>query len=141
MPRPADTPRTPTAGTLHHVEIWVPDLTRAIAQWGRLLESLGYTLHQNWDNGCSWGLEHTYLVFEQSPALTRHRHDRCAPGLNHLAFHVPTADEVDTLTQKALDHGWSLLFPDLHPHAGGTHQHAAYLENTDGFEIELVAHQ
>jgi hypothetical protein len=32
-----------------------------------------------------------------------------------------------------------LLFPDRHPHAGGPDHYAAYLENTDGFEVELVA--
>jgi hypothetical protein len=36
-------------------------------------------------------------------------------------------------------HGWTLLFPDRHPHAGGPDHYAAYLENTDGFEVELVA--
>jgi hypothetical protein len=33
------------------------------------------------------------------------------------------------------------MFPDRHPHAGGPDHYAAYLENTDGFEVELVAHQ
>jgi hypothetical protein len=27
----------------------------------------------------------------------------------------------------------------VHPHAGGPDHHAAYLANTDGFEVELVA--
>ncbi|MFD8979575.1 VOC family protein [Streptomyces sp. NPDC059564] len=129
----------PLPGTLHHVEIWVPDLDRAVADWQWFLEDLGYTLHQSWEHGRSWKLGPTYLVFEQSPALTAHRHDRCAPGLNHLAFHIDSPARVDVLTAKALANGWTLLFPDRHPHAGGTHQHAAYLESRDGFEIELVA--
>ncbi|MFD5936322.1 VOC family protein [Streptomyces sp. NPDC060333] len=127
------------SGTLHHVEIWVPDLPRAIADWGWLLEDLGYTLHQSWEHGRSWKLGPTYLVFEQSPALTATRHDRCAPGLNHLAFHIETAERVDLLTAKAQENGWTLLFTDRHPHAGGTHQHSAYLESRDRFEIELVS--
>ncbi|WP_405499375.1 VOC family protein [Streptomyces niveus] len=130
--------RLPTTGTLHHVEIWVPDLNRAIADWQWLLEALGYTAHQTWNNGRSWRLNHTYLVFEQSPALTTNHHDRCAPGLNHLAFHAGK-QTVDLLTTKAQENGWTLLFPDRHPHAGGPQQYAAYLESTDGFEIELVA--
>ncbi|MFF3020037.1 VOC family protein [Streptomyces sp. NPDC057939] len=134
-----DTPDAPTPGTLHHVEIWVPDLTRAIADWAWLLEDLGYTLHQSWEAGRSWKLGHTYLVLEESSALTTSRHDRCAPGLNHLAFHAGTPERIDLLTAKARENGWTLLFPDRHPHAGGTHQHAAYLESRDGFEIELVA--
>ncbi|MFD7537415.1 glyoxalase [Streptomyces sp. NPDC059819] len=118
---------TPISGALHHVEIWVPDLTRAINDWQWLLEDLGYTLHQTWEHGRSWRLGPTYLVFEQSP------------GLNHLAFHIDTPHHVDLLTSKAQDNGWALLFPDRHPHAGGPQQHAAYLENTDHFEIELIA--
>jgi hypothetical protein len=31
------------------------------------------------------------------------------------------------------------MFPERHPHAGGEQTYAAYLENIDGFEIELVA--
>ncbi|MET8746199.1 VOC family protein [Streptomyces sp. NPDC004728] len=129
----------PVPGTLHHVEIWVPDLDRAISDWQWLLEDLGYTLHQSWNNGRSWNLGPTYLVFEQSPDLTAESHDRCAPGLNHLAFHIDTADRIDLLTAKARENGWTLLFPERHPHAGGNHQHTAYLESRDGFEIELVA--
>ncbi|MCX5078496.1 VOC family protein [Streptomyces sp. NBC_00424] len=131
--------KVPVSGTLHHVEIWVPDLTRTIADWAWLLEDLGYTLHQNWEHGRSWKLGPTYLVFEQSPALTTTRHDRCAPGLNHLAFHIETAERINLLTTKAQENGWTLLFTDRHPHAGGTHQHSAYLESRDGFEIELVS--
>ncbi|MFD5560411.1 VOC family protein [Kitasatospora griseola] len=124
---------------LHHVEIWVPDLGRAVASFGRLLEALGYTVFQTWDGGRSWRLGTTYLVFEQSRALTAGQHDRCRPGLNHLAFHVQGQGTVDALVTKALRHGWTLMFPDRHPHAGGEQIYAAYLENSDGFEVELVA--
>jgi len=31
------------------------------------------------------------------------------------------------------------MFRDRHPHAGGPRTYAAYLENVDGFEVELVA--
>ncbi|WP_420078112.1 VOC family protein [Streptomyces sp. JL4002] len=129
----------PGHGMLHHVEIWVPDIDRAADSFGPLLEALGYTPFQSWDGGRSWRLGATYLVFERSPALTADRHDRCRPGLNHLAFHVEDADTVETLVTLARRHGWTLLFPDLHPHAGGERTYAAYLENEDAFEIELVA--
>ncbi|WP_415944596.1 VOC family protein [Streptomyces sp. 067-1] len=80
----------PTHGTLHHVEIWVPDLSRALASLGWLLATLGYTVSQSWASGRSWLLGPTYLVLEQSPSLTADRHDRRRPGLNHLAFHEAT---------------------------------------------------
>jgi catechol 2,3-dioxygenase-like lactoylglutathione lyase family enzyme len=129
----------PAAGTIHHVELWVPDLDRAIVSWGWLLTALGYRLYQDWPGGRSWGAGHSYIVVEQSPARTASRHDRCRPGLNHLAFFAADRAHVDELTAEALLHGWKLMFTDLHPYAGGEHHYAAYLENGDGFEVELVA--
>ncbi|MBX6386686.1 MAG: VOC family protein [Microbispora sp.] len=129
----------PMHGALHHVELWVPDLDRAVASLGWLLQALGYTVSQSWDTGRSWLLGPTYVVLEQSPALTADRHDRCRPGLNHLAFHVESPARVEELATEAARHGWRLMFPDLHPHAGGRQHYAAYLENGDGFEVELVA--
>jgi len=129
----------PAHGMLHHVELWVPDLDRAAASLGRLLEQLGYALFQSWDGGRSWRLGPTYVVVEQSPALTAERYDRCRPGLNHLAFHVEDAAVVEELAVDAVRHGWRLMFPERHPYAGGERHYAAYLENDDGFEVELVA--
>ena len=126
-------------GSLHHVELWVPDLGRACAEWGWLLEQLGYAPFQEWPDGRSWRIGSTYLVVEQSPALTASEHDRLRPGLNHLAFHAGTRQNVDRLAAEGPAFGWTLLFPDRHPHAGGPDHYAAYLANTDGFEVELVA--
>jgi catechol 2,3-dioxygenase-like lactoylglutathione lyase family enzyme len=126
------------AGTLHHVELWVPDLDRAIVSFGWLLTELGYRLYQDWPGGRSWGAGYTYIVVEQSPARTASRHDRCRPGLNHLAFHVESREQVEALARDAQLHGWKLMFADLHPYAGGAQHYAAYLENTDGYEVELV---
>src|SRR5215469_7235412 len=129
----------PSTGAIHHIELWVPNLDRAIVSWGWLLTSLGYRMFQDWPGGRSWQAGHAYIVVEQSPARTASRHDRCRPGLNHLAFHVATRQQVDELTAEALLHGWRLMFSDLHPYAGGPQHYAAYLENGDGFEAELVA--
>jgi catechol 2,3-dioxygenase-like lactoylglutathione lyase family enzyme len=128
-----------TRGRLHHVELWAPSLSRAEQSWGWLLTTLGYSEHQRWDAGVSWILDGTYVVVEQSPALAADVHDRTAPGLNHLAFHGGTRDEVDRLVETAPAHSWTLLFPDKHPHAGGPDHFAAYLENGDGYEVEVVA--
>ncbi|MFD4548698.1 VOC family protein [Streptomyces sp. NPDC058466] len=124
---------------LHHVELWVPDLARAVRSWGWLLERLGCEPYQEWPHGRSWRSGETCLVVEQSPALREGPHDRLRPGLNHLAFHVADRTELDRLVAEAPGHGWSPLFPDRYPYAGGPGHRAAYLENADGFEVELVA--
>ena len=124
---------------MHHVELWVPDLERALASWGWLLGELGYAVHQDWPAGRSWRLGPTYLVVERSAALTADVHDRCRPGLNHLAFHAGDAARVEALAAAGPEHGWRPLFPERHPFAGGPHHRAAYLEDADGFEVELVA--
>jgi catechol 2,3-dioxygenase-like lactoylglutathione lyase family enzyme len=126
-------------GGLHHVELWVPSLARAEASWGWLLTELGWTLFQNWEAGRSWRLDGMYLVVEESKAMSATTHERLRPGLNHLSFHAGTPADVDRLVEAAPAHGWSLLFPDRHPHAGGPDTYAAYLEDTDGYEAELVA--
>ncbi|MDG4826431.1 VOC family protein [Asanoa sp. WMMD1127] len=130
---------TETTGALHHVELWVPDLDRATRSWGWLLTALGYAEFQRWPAGRSWRSGATYVVVEQSPAMSAPTHDRHRPGLNHLAFHVATRAELDALVDDAPAQGWTLLFPDRHPHAGGPDTYAAYLANEDGFEAELVA--
>jgi catechol 2,3-dioxygenase-like lactoylglutathione lyase family enzyme len=129
----------PVAGALHHVEVWVPDLDRAVVSWGWLLEALGWAPFQEWPVGRSWRLGETYLVVERSPDLTAGSHDRCRPGLNHLAFHVDGRDRVDALLAQAGSYGWRPLFTERFPHAGGPEHYAAYLENGDGYEVELVA--
>ncbi|MFG1602612.1 VOC family protein [Actinoplanes sp. NPDC049265] len=125
--------------TLHHVELWVPDLEGALTPWGWLLGELGYTVFQQFEGGRSFLKDGTYLVLEQSAALTGRRHDRCAPGLNHLAFTVAGESEVDRLSGLSETHGWSLMYADRHPHAGGPEHYAAYLEDAWGYEVELCA--
>ena len=94
-----------------------PDLSRAIAEWGWLLTRLGYEQFQDWEAGRSWNLGGTYLVIEQSPAMSALDHDRLRPGLNDPAFQAGPREQVDKLTAEAPAHGWTLLFPDRHPHA------------------------
>ena len=121
------------------MELWVADLAGATASWGWLLGELGWQDFQDWDAGHSWRLGGTYLVVERSPALTGDAHERTRPGLNHLALHAGSEADVDRLVAAAPAHGWTLLFADRHPHAGGPQHYAGYLADAQGFEVELVA--
>jgi catechol 2,3-dioxygenase-like lactoylglutathione lyase family enzyme len=124
---------------LHHVELWVPDIASARRSWGWLLGELGWVLEETGGTTFSLAYQDVYLFVEQSPAQLGHTHDRLAPGVNHLAFHAGPRDHVDELVRAAPEHGWTLLFPDRHPHAGGPQHYAAYLEDPYRYEVELVA--
>jgi catechol 2,3-dioxygenase-like lactoylglutathione lyase family enzyme len=129
-----------TTGELHHLEVWVADLAAAERSWGWLLPALGYAERDRWPGGVSWAHPGgPYVVLESGPDVVATRHDRMRPGLNHLAFHAGSPRDVEALVGEALQHGWSLLFAERHPYAGGPQHYAAYLEDEDGFEIELVA--
>lgn len=123
---------------VHHVELWVPDFAAAESSWGWLLGELGHVREQRWKHGGSWRRGAAYVVLEQSPDLRGGGHDRLRAGLNHVAFHVASRHELDRLVAEAPGHGWSLLFPELHPFAGGEAHCAAYLQDGAGFEVELV---
>lgn len=125
------------SGTLHHVELQTRDLTTAVRSWGWLLTALGYELHQSWSGGRSWALGATYIVVAAAPRAGAH--DRRSAGLSHLAFHAGAPAAVDGLWSKAPERGWSRLYTDRHPWAGGEDHYAAYLENEEQFKVELVA--
>ncbi|MBK6440567.1 MAG: MGMT family protein [Actinomycetales bacterium] len=126
-------------GGLHHVEVWVADLAAARASWGWLLGELGWVLGDDWGQGIAWELGPVYLVVESGPDLVAGDHERTRPGVNHLAFHGGTREQVDALVAAAPEHGWELLFTDRHPFAGGPEHYAAYLQDGQGFEVEVVA--
>jgi DivIVA domain-containing protein len=138
--RPVAQVPTPTTG-LHHLEVWVRDLDVATRTFGWLFERLGWTLFQVWDQGRSWQApgDGSYVVIERSADLTWQPYDRKAPGLNHLALAVPERWMVDRIVSEASTYGWRLMFADRHPYAGGNQHYAAYLENDEGFEVEVVA--
>lgn len=124
---------------LHHVELWVRDFITAQRSLGWLFERIGYEVREMWPNGASYGHGDHYIVIEQASDVLDAPHDRLRPGLNHLAFTLPTSDHVESVMQEALEHGFTLMFEDKHPYAGGPLHYAAYLEDSQGFEVELVA--
>jgi catechol 2,3-dioxygenase-like lactoylglutathione lyase family enzyme len=127
-------------GSLHHLEIWVGDLEAAQDSWGWLLGRLGYLLTEQFERGQQWTAEDgSYVFLEAGPDRSSLHHDRRRAGMNHVAFWAGSRAELDRLVKASDRHGWSLLFADRHPFAGGPHHYAAYLENREGFEVELVA--
>ena len=129
-----------TKGLIHHVEINVSNLEDSIAFWGWLLEELGYELYQSWNEGRSWKLEDSYLVFVQTEEIYLDAsYHRKRVGLNHLAFYAKSRDHVDVITKRLEQKGISILYREHHPFAGGKKHYAVFFENPDRIKVELVA--
>ena len=127
------------SGLLHHVELWVPDLERGEG-------SMGMAARRTRLPAVPGLASRTLLASRRDlpghRTVTRHvcRRARPAPPRPETSG-LPrrSTQRVDALTTSAPLHGWTLLFADRHPHAGGEDHYAAYLANTDGYEVELIA--
>lgn len=123
------------AGQLHHVELYASDLDASVAFWGWLLGELGYEPKNEWDGGRSWINGPTYVVLVE--ADSDHPFDRRAPGLNHLAFHAASREQVDAITAGVREReDATLLYEDRHPFAGG--YYALYCADPEGIKVEVV---
>lgn len=126
---------------LHHVELYVSDLERALAFWTPLMERLGYAA-ERWSGGMNFhGAEGApYLCLLQAPAehLAAGYH-RKRVGLNHLAFHGQSRAHVDELAAWAAEQGHPLLYHDEYPFATGPGYYALFVEDPDRIKVEIVA--
>lgn len=128
------------AGLVHHVELYASDPEASWEFWGWLLGELGYEPYQRWPAGRSWKLGPTYLVVVQAPEEYRDEpYHRRHPGLNHLAFHADSREQVDDLTRGLRDRGAPVLYEDSHPWAGGDDHYAVYTEDPERVKVEVVA--
>lgn len=138
-PDPAEVRAMPNV--VHHIELWTSDVVAATPSFDWVLTSMGWRADHDpeWSQGRNWHHPSgVYIVLEQSPAISG-PHERTHAGLNHLALRVRDRDQLDRLREDAADHGWCELFADRYPHAGGPQHTALFIENDEGFELELVA--
>ena len=123
---------------LHHVTLWVPDLERAEQSWSWLLGELGYSRDNALDSVLLFRHRSgVAIALEQSSDMVPGMlYSRMRPGLNHLAFTVDSVALFERVCCAASAHGWTTLAFEGHPIAGGGL--VTYLEDRDGFEVELV---
>ena len=139
VPHAKAVPRYPRPRMLHHLTLWVPDLERARESWSWLLGELGYAQDRSVDTVVLFRHPAGFaLALEQSPDMVPGMlYSRLRPGLNHMAFSLDPDLSLTELLDAAQEHGWSRMPVDRHPIAGGAP--VAYIEDRDGFEVELVA--
>lgn len=124
------------ARAIHHLDLWVSEVGLAVDEWGWLLGELEWEVDVE---GASWvHPDGTYVFLERSADQIDEPHERRRPGLNHLAVHVESRARLDRLRAESSAHGWHEMFADRYPHAGGEQHVALYVENSEGFEVEVV---
>lgn len=137
----------PRGAGLHHLELWTADLAAEAPAWDWLLSALGWRGEEDltWEDGRIWRHpDGSYLVLEQSPDVVGASAERRRPGMNHVAFSLPATGEaagraeLDTVRENARAHGWTELFAERYPHAGGEEQLAWYAHSSEGVEVEVV---
>ncbi len=127
-------------GLIHHIELYVSNLQESLSFWNWFLLELGYESFQKWDEGQSYKIEDTYIVFVQTKEKYLHiPYHRSGIGLNHLAFHAESRDQVDFLAEKVKQKGLNMLYEDRYPYAGGENYYALFFEDPDRIKVELVA--
>ena len=126
-------------GTINHLEIYVSNLMETRLFWERLLvQNFGYQVYQEWESGISYRLDETHLVFVQSLKVTP-QYNRTRVGLNHLAFTVETNKQVDEIRSQLRVAGYTELYADRYPYAGGQDSYALYFEDPDRIKVEIVS--
>jgi catechol 2,3-dioxygenase-like lactoylglutathione lyase family enzyme len=127
-------------GHLHHLEIFVSDITQTEPLWRYFLGELGYRVLETWDGGLSFKKGPTFIAFVQ--VQEKHRdppYHRKRVGMNHLAFYGESKAQVDRLTEGVKSMGMRVLYEDRHPHAGGENSYALFFEDPDRIKVELIA--
>lgn len=124
-------------GQLHHIELYVSDLERSLVFWRWLLMELGYEHSERWETGESWKLGDTYIVFVQVVNdFADVPYDRRRVGMNHLAFHAGSRDDVDRIAREVTGRGSRLLYQDRYP---SDEYYAIYFQDPDGIKVEVIA--
>jgi catechol 2,3-dioxygenase-like lactoylglutathione lyase family enzyme len=126
---------------LHHIEIYVSDLERAIQFWTPFMQRLGYEA-ERWSEGMNYIADERgpYLCLLQAPAqhLVAGYH-RKRVGLNHLAFRGRSREHVDQVAAWVKEAGYTVLYEDRYPYATAPDYYAMYCEDPDRIKVEVVA--
>ncbi len=125
---------------LAHIGMNVRDLVRAKAYYDQLMPVLDFEPHLSAADQFAYrpaGGQRGASVFFY-PALQEANYSRHYPGLQHLAFHVPSRDTVHAVYAKVQELGSAIIhapqeFPQYRPG-----YYAVFWSDPEGFMLEAV---
>ncbi len=123
---------------LHHLSFAVADLARSAAFYDATLSALGYVRVWADETAVGYGLpggDDQFAIKLRSQGVV-------VPGEGfHIAFRAPSREAVAAFYQAALEHGGKDNGGSgLHPEYG-SHYHAAFVFDPDGYRIEAVINE
>ena len=130
-------------GPPSHLDLNVADPARSLPFYDLVLGALGYRRHDLSADRASWSLAlpgGAVFGIEIRPrreALVRPRHERYAPGIDHLAFHVGSRHDVDRLHRLLVAAGHVVADPPAeYDYTPG--YYAVAFDDPDGIRLEVV---
>lgn len=127
---------------LGHLGVNVPDLAVVKAYYGEIMPLVGFEPFLSSDDELAFmpagGKRGTYLFFY--PATEPAPYSRHRPGLQHLAFMVPTRSAVTAIHERVTDLGSDIIHePQAFPQYPQPY-YATFWSDPFGFMIEAVCH-
>ena len=132
-----------TRGFISHLDLNVSHPEESIRFYALVLGHLGFERHDIDEGRAWWSLRHADgAVFgievrppaEPSPRL---RHERYSPGIDHLAFHAASRDDVDALHAGLIDAGFAVADPPAeYDYTPG--YYAVAFDDPSGIRLEVV---
>lgn len=126
---------------LHHIELYVSDLERALAFWTPFMEKLGYE-PERWSGGMNFFAEEKEPYLCLLEAEKDHKaagFHRKRVGLNHLAFKARSRAHVEEIRDWVREAGHTQLYDDRYPFATAPDYYALFCEDPDRIKLEVVA--
>jgi catechol 2,3-dioxygenase-like lactoylglutathione lyase family enzyme len=126
-------------GALHHLDLTVSDLPRSTVFYDRWLSVMGLQRIGDCVEGPLWRGSRFELGLQAAKVgMATRQHERCAPGLHHLAFAAPTRAAVVQLHEALRKAGEVILDPpaDYPNYAPG--YFAVFFCDPDGIKLEYV---
>ncbi len=122
---------------LHHVEIYVSDLSKTRKFYDFLLPKLGYKLYQEWQQGFSYKCNAEYIVFVQVRDKYKDvSYNRCHVGLNHLAFKCSSKVLIDEIVDDLKKQNIKMLYNNNHYNE--ENNYTIFFEDPDRIKLEIT---
>lgn len=132
-----------TRGLISHLDLNVARPAESVMFYGLVLGHLGFDRHDLDDERAWWSLAYpdgAVLGIEIRPPAQpppRDQHERYAPGIDHLAFHAGSRDDVDALYAALIDAGFPVAEPPMeYDYTPG--YYAVAVDDPSGIRIEVV---